>query len=55
MEPVTVRAKSEKIARVRIKMIMAVSWFMNWHADDHRLPFIFNNLGTAEWPLRVEE
>ena len=48
MEPVTVRAKSVKIAKVRIKMIIAVSWSVSWHADDHRFPFIFNNLETAK-------
>ena len=50
MEPVTVRAKSEKIAKVRIRMIMTVSWQVIWHAEDHRSPFIFNNLETAKCP-----
>ena len=48
MELVTLRAKSEKIAKVRIKMIIAVSWSVNWHAEDHRLPFIFNSLGDCK-------
>ena len=48
MEPVTLRAKSEKIAKVRIKMIIAFSRTVNWHADDHRFPFIFNSLGDCK-------